>query len=91
MWKYGLIKIKYDGLWDAIDGNDYCELVELYCDARGNYTSFCNSNIHSLKELNDAYTDIHRDGINTWFSENGIFTWNSEDKFWDWTKVDLVG
>jgi len=84
MWKYGLIKIDYPDLWEA-DGH-YCELVELYADADNNFTSFCKARINSPKELENAYSDIKRDGINTWFSDNGIFSWNREDKFWDWIK-----
>ena len=85
MWKYALIEIDFPDLWDADDGK-YCELVELYQDVDGRYTSFCKTNIHSLKELENAHTDVNRDGVNTWFAENGEFIWNREDKFWSWTK-----
>ena len=37
MWKYGLIKVDYPDLWET---DEYCELVELYRDNDGNYTSF---------------------------------------------------
>ena len=83
MWKYGLIKINYPDLWET---DEYCELVELYKDGEGGYTSFSKARINSFEELQTAYVDISRDGINTWFSENGIFTWNSEGKFWEWEK-----
>ena len=86
MWKYGLIKIEYPGLWET-DG-DYCELVELYSDKDGNYTSFCEANIHSLEELESAYKDAKKDGVNEWFAESGEFTWDKEEKFWSWTKND---
>ena len=89
MWKYGLIKIDYPDLWETPDG--YCELVELYEDTSGNYTSFCQAHIHSLEEFNRAHSDIQKDGINTWFSENGIFSWDSEVKFWNWKKNIQVG
>ena len=80
-----MVEIDFPGLWEA-DSGKFCELVELYRDSDGQYTSFSKTNIHSLKELEDAHSDVKRDGINTWFSENGIFTWNSEDKFWNWKR-----
>ena len=83
MWKYGMIKVDYPDLWEK---EKHCEIVELYEDNEGKYTSFTKARINSFEELTAAYTDILRDGVNTWFSENGIFTWNSEDKFWDWQK-----
>ena len=83
MWKYGLIKIDYPGLWE---NDENCELVELYKDGNGNYTSFTRARIKSLKELQNAHRDVSRDGINTWFAENGTFEWDSSDKFWIWHK-----
>ena len=88
MYKYGLIKIDYPDLWEDEDG--YCELVELYLDSEGNYTSFCAARINSMKELDSAYQTIKKDGINTWFSENGIFSWNSEENSWDWKKNEKL-
>ena len=84
MWKYGLIKIEYPDLWENEDG--YHELVELYENANGDYDSFCHANINSLEELENVYSDIKRDGVNTWFMENGTFEWNSDEKCWDWKK-----
>ena len=83
MWKYGLIKIDYPDLWED---DEYCELVELYKDADGNYTSFSKARIKSFKELSSAYAEVLRDGVNTWFAENGKFDWDSESKFWTWTR-----
>jgi len=84
MWKYGLIRIDYPGLWET-DGH-YCELVELYADVDGEYTSFSKARINSIKELQNAFNDVSRDGINEWFAENGEFKWDKKDKFWNWTK-----
>jgi len=83
MWKYGMIKINYPDLWER---EQHCEIVELFQDSDGRYTSFTKARINSFEELENMYEQISRDGINTWFSENGIFSWNSEDKFWDWEK-----
>lgn len=83
MWKYALIKIEFPGLWE---NEDHCELVELYKDNTGEYTAFSKANIKTLKQLEDAYTDVLKDGVNNWFAENGVFKWNSDNKFWDWTK-----
>jgi hypothetical protein len=83
-WKYALIEINYPDLWEADD--KYCELVELYEDSSGQYTSFSKASVHSLKELEDAFNDVQKDGVNTWFAKNGEFKWDKEDKSWDWTK-----
>jgi hypothetical protein len=85
MWKYALIEIDFPDLWETTDGK-YCELVELYRDTNGQYTSFSKANVHSLKELENAFNDVQKDGVNTWFAKNGEFEWDKEDKFWDWTK-----
>jgi hypothetical protein len=84
MWKYGLIKVDYPDLWET---DEYCELVELYRDNDGNYTSFSKARIKSFKELEEAYADVMSDGVNNWFAENGTFEWNSEEQFWDWKRV----
>lgn len=83
MWKYGLIKIEYPDLWET---EEYCELVELYEDSDGNYTSFSKARIKSFEELQQAYSDVSTDGINNWFAKNGTFEWNAENQFWDWEK-----
>tara|TARA_R110000824_G_scaffold24884_20_gene87180 strand:+ start:221 stop:493 length:273 start_codon:yes stop_codon:yes gene_type:complete len=83
MWKYGLIKIDYPGLWEI---DEYCELVELYKDSNGDYASFTMARIKSLKELQNAYDDVFKDGVNTWFADNGTFEWDSAEKFWVWQK-----
>lgn len=85
MWKYGLIKIDYPDLWET---EEYCELVELYKDNKGDYTSFSRARIKSIEELEQAYSDIRIDGVNEWFADNGTFKWNIEEKFWDWEKND---
>ena len=86
MWKYALIKIDYPDLWEG--EGDYCELVEVYQDSQGQFTSFNEVRIHSIEELEKAYNDAKRDGVNTWFSDNGIFTWDKKDKCWSWRKHD---
>ena len=86
MWKYSLIKIDYPDLWEW-DG-DYCELVEVYQNSQGRFTSFNEVRIHSFEELEKAYNDAKRDGVNTWFSDNGVFTWDKKDKCWSWKKKD---
>jgi len=83
MWKYAMIKIDFPGLWEA---EDHCELVELYKDNTGEYTAFSKARIKTFKELEAAYVDVLKDGVNNWFAENGVFEWNSDNEFWDWTK-----
>jgi len=70
-WKYGLILISIEDK-DTDYESEICELVELYQDKNGNYTSWCKARINSLEELTNAYNDIQRDGINHWFYKNGF-------------------
>jgi hypothetical protein len=86
-WKYALIKIKHSSLID----DDYCELVELFdINDTGNYKSFCTARIHSIEELKAAYSDVMRDGVNTWFVENGEFSYLPDEDTnlfrWNWTE-----
>jgi hypothetical protein len=79
-WKYGLIKISDE------DGEDVCELVELYSDDGENYTSFCKSRISSIKELDAASSTIKKDGINYYFWENGVFSQKDGTLLWEKTE-----
>lgn len=64
------------------DGEEICELVELY-DLRDSEDNlpygrtinpvWCRANIMSAEELTMAFYDVQRDGINRWFYENGTF------------------
>ena len=81
-WKYGLIKINHESIFDT---DDYCELVEVYLDEDGTPKGFCKARINSIEELNMAHGDVLRNGINTWFAENGTFSVSKEDEFWNWT------
>ncbi len=85
-WKYAMIKVaeEYDLETDEII-EDICELVELYQDSTGNWTSFCRPSLTSVECLNIATVEVMRDGVNTWFWENGRFSWSMQERFWDWT------
>lgn len=80
-WKYGLIKVAEE------DGDDICELVELYpLGANNEYASFCKAHIGSVQCLKNALKDIERDGSNYEFWNSGKFTWNTTENWWDWEK-----
>ena len=68
----------------ADDGEETCELVELYdMDEDGYHEAFCRSRVMSPEELAAAAKDVERDGVNRWFFENGTFAWQfSEDRSW---------
>ena len=83
-WKYGLILV-----YREEDEEDICHLVELYEDENGEWNSYCNANIQSIKELGDAYADVRRDGVNEWFYENGSFDYDSVASSWDWEQKVL--
>tara|TARA_R110002020_G_scaffold268819_3_gene484084 strand:+ start:27812 stop:28180 length:369 start_codon:yes stop_codon:yes gene_type:complete len=53
-------------------GEETYELVELYnAEENGNYNSYCSARICSPDELQQAATDIAKDGINTsFYNEN---------------------
>ena len=73
----------------ADDGEETCELVELYdMDEDGYHEAFCRSRVMSPEELAAAAKDVERDGVNRWFFENGTFAWQfSEDRsWWNWQK-----
>tara|TARA_R100000808_G_C2115365_1_gene128169 strand:+ start:315 stop:593 length:279 start_codon:yes stop_codon:yes gene_type:complete len=84
-WKYGMIKVA-----EATEDMEQINmLVELYdLDRDGLYEAYAPANIINLDDLEFAYRNIHRDGINTWFFRNGKFEWTPEqDKqyVWAWT------
>jgi len=83
-WKYGMIVVDIDE-----DGEETCELVELYdLDENGNYNSFCKARIMSPEELMQAAADVDRDGTNSWFFMNGDFEFKLDEDMgvrrWDW-------
>lgn len=77
-WKYAMIKVK------EAHGEDVCELVELYQSDDGEYKSFSKPFLTAPDDLELAWRDVSRDGINTWFFDNGNFTWNTKESFWDY-------
>lgn len=77
-WKYGMILVDKD----PEDGTEDCELVELYSNDNGEFTSFCKARIHSIYELEKAYERVKKDGINTWFFENGKFKYTESGLQW---------
>jgi len=80
-WKYGLILIaKAQHEYE----DDYCELVELYSDDDGKYTSFCTARTCTVDSLKLAAKDAEIDGINTYFYDNGTFEYNAMTNDWDW-------
>ncbi|MAG27669.1 hypothetical protein CMI47_19230 [Candidatus Pacearchaeota archaeon] len=75
-WKYGLIKVGVEDEGTELE-KQINLLVELYpLGDNGEYTSFCKARIQTLEELQNAQSDIERDGTSTWFYDNGTFTWN---------------
>jgi len=89
-WKFGLILVAIED-----EGTDYesevCELVELYpLGDNGEYNAWCKARLGSLEELENAYKDVKRDGVNRYFYDNGTFKWEWEDGhgWWDWTPND---
>jgi len=83
VWKYGLIlvaKAQHE------DEEDCCELVELYSDDNGEFTSYCKPRVCTVDALKLACKDVEKDGINTYFYDNGTFEYNFVEKDWDWFK-----
>ena len=84
-WKYGMIKIAEQ----TEETEQINLLVELYdLDNDGFHEAYTSANITNLDDLEFAYRDIRRDGINTWFFHNGKFEWrlSEERKYnWEWT------
>ena len=69
-WKYGLILVEV-----SEDGEQLCELVELYrLDDSDTYGAFCPAQIMSPEELSRANKDVERDGVNRYFYDHGTFT-----------------
>ena len=73
-WKYALIL--GDKTDECPDGHKpSCFLAEVYdLDNDGHYETFCEAKIESIEELQKAYADAMKDGINRWFYKNGKFT-----------------
>ena len=84
-WKYAMIKVAEECDLETNEKiEDICELVELYQNGLGEWTSFCRPSLTSPSCLNIATVEVMKDGINTWFWENGKFSWSMEEKFWSW-------
>jgi len=84
-WKYGMIKVAAP----TEEVEQINLLVELYdLDKDGFHEAYVPANITNLDDLEFAYRDIRRDGINTWFFYNGKFEWCvSEEKQYNWEWV----
>jgi hypothetical protein len=82
-WKYGLILVEV-----SEDGEQLCELVELYrLDDSDTYGAFCPAQIMSPEELSRANKDVERDGVNRYFYDHGTFTRQPRELpqyEWDW-------
>lgn len=82
-WKYAMIlrEIKESG-------EEICEMVNLY-DFSSGAPTFYKASLVSPCDLEAAYRDIKRDGVNRWFYENGKFSWEkdciTEEYFWSWS------
>ena len=84
-WKYAMIKVAEECDLETNEKiEDICELVELYQNGLGEWTSFCRPSLTSPSCLNIATVEVMKDGINTWFWENGKFSRSMEEKFWSW-------
>ena len=79
-----MIKIA-EGTHVDID-KDVCELVELFQNDEGEYTSFSQPFLTHPHDLELALKDVKRDGINYYFYNNGTFAWQKDACFWDWKK-----
>jgi len=74
-------------------GEEICELVELYAlDKPEEYSMWCKARIMGPGDLELAYEDIQRDGVDRWFYENGTFTSEineyTGEQTWDWEAND---
>jgi len=79
-WRYGMIRVVHESV-----NSDFCELVEVYYkEGASTPMCFCKARIHSLNELEMAYTSAKRDGIITFFANNGVFSRDQDDNFWSW-------
>ena len=86
-WKYAMIKVSEEIDLETNEVvSDICELVEIYCNEQGEWSSFCKPSITSPECLYTAFAHISNDGINKWFWNNGRFTWSLKEKFWSWEK-----
>ena len=85
-WKYGLIKVAEPTTEQRVCGvtEDICELVELYQDEGGEYTSYCTARVQTLSELRKAWEDASKDGVNTTFYDSGVFQWEPDYSHMAW-------
>jgi len=84
-WKFGMILVEIC----ERTGEEICELVELYTlEKEDEYSVWCQARIMSPDELEMAYHDVRRDGVNRWFYENGTFSRELDEDMgmrqWNW-------
>jgi len=92
-YKYAMLLVDREKFSEDDIEDHHC-LVELYQDDDGSEgTSFCMATVASPTELEHAYKDVKRDGVNTWFYENGKFTYKVKQApngvsvgYWDWER-----
>jgi hypothetical protein len=91
-YKYAMLLVDREKFSEDDIEDHHC-LVELYQDDDGEWTSFCMATVASPSELEHAYKDVKRDGVNTWFYENGKFTYKVKQApngvsvgHWDWER-----
>jgi len=81
MWKYSLI-LQHRCPFEE---EDFCEVVEIYqtspqeeSEDFDTYTSYGSSDLMSLEELERAYLDVKKDGVNTYFYDTIGFYWDGD-------------
>ena len=77
-WKYAMIKVSES------PSGDVCWLVEIFKDENGSYSTYIPVRLMSIKEVEAAYLDVKRDGVNYYFWNNGKFRWSKEHNEWMW-------
>ena len=82
-WKYAMILIQKE---KSEHEDEVCELVEVFQNEAGEYTSFSKPFLSCINDLNLAHKDVNADGVNCYFYDNGTFAWSDEYCFWDWKK-----
>lgn len=81
-----MILVKISQIPGSSESEEVCELVELFQNEDGEYTSFSQPFITGPDDLELAHFDVKKDGVNRWFYENGKFSWSTEFSFWDWKR-----
>jgi len=85
-WKYAMVKVDFEW-WPEVEDsiNPVCILAEVYDDGDGKYTSWCYAHPSNPQELEMAYQDVRRDGVNEWFYKNGTFNRCPRTEKWRFT------